>query len=215
MHAHWHLTLFVLLLAYAMAAGQGTGAKLNGIVIADEEGGGPPLGNISLTAGDDAAPAASDQLKGTFTFVFPNKKAGNPVDIHVKAEGYVLVNSAQFPINLPSDPLFLSDLALMVRNLGYADAKQNRMDDARQHTEEALRIYERLASTSPESYLPEVASALYNLAFIDRSQDRIGDARRHYVRALAIFRESARTRSVVFQDEIKGIEKRLEGLKER
>src|ERR1700739_1153999 len=95
--------LFVLFVAQTLAAGQAAGARLRGVVIVNEEGG-PPLGNIALSAGDDANPTVSDWVKGTSTFVFPKKKVGDSVHLYVKAEGYVVVNDFQFPVNLPFDP---------------------------------------------------------------------------------------------------------------
>jgi hypothetical protein len=97
--------IFILALATAQAAavGQTASAKLKGVVIANEIGG-APLGNITVTAGDDANTTTSDPVKGTFTFVFANKKAGDTVHVHVKAEGYVVVNDFQLEMNLPSDP---------------------------------------------------------------------------------------------------------------
>jgi hypothetical protein len=95
--------VFVLLLAQTLAAEQGAGAKLKGVVIANEEGGHPVV-DIALSAGDDANPTVSDSVKGTFTFVFPKKKVGDSVHVYVKAEGYVVVNNFQFPVNLPIDP---------------------------------------------------------------------------------------------------------------
>ena len=70
MHFRSRIVVFVLSIAQTLAAGQAEGAKLKGVVIADEEGG-SPLGNITLSAGDDANPTVSDSVKGTFTFVFP------------------------------------------------------------------------------------------------------------------------------------------------
>jgi tetratricopeptide (TPR) repeat protein len=103
MHFRLRIVIFVLFVAQTLAAGQAAGAKLKGVVIANEEGG-PPLGNITLSAGDDANPTVSDSVKGTFTFMFPKKKVGDSVHLYVKAEGYVVVNDFQLPVNLPFDP---------------------------------------------------------------------------------------------------------------
>jgi tetratricopeptide (TPR) repeat protein len=62
------------------------------------------VGNISLSAGDDASPKISNSVKGTFTFVFPKKKAGDSVHLHVNSEAYAVVNDLQLQTNLPSDP---------------------------------------------------------------------------------------------------------------
>jgi tetratricopeptide (TPR) repeat protein len=103
MHFRLRIVIFVLFLAQTLATGQAAGARLKGVVIANAEGG-PPLGNITLAAGDDANPTVSDSVKGTFSFVFPKKKVGDSVHLYVKAEGYVVVNDFQFPVNLPFDP---------------------------------------------------------------------------------------------------------------
>jgi hypothetical protein len=103
MHLCPYAAIFVLVVAQATAVAQSASARLKGVVIADEIGG-PPMGNISLSAGDDANPTVSDSVKGTFTFVFPKRKVGDSVHLYVKAEGYVVVNDFQFPVNLPFDP---------------------------------------------------------------------------------------------------------------
>ena len=54
-------------------------------------------------------------------------------------------------------------MAATLNNLGILDRLQNRMDDARQHYEEALKIYRQLAQQNPAKYLPDVAMTLNNL----------------------------------------------------
>jgi tetratricopeptide (TPR) repeat protein len=81
----------------------GAGVRLRGVVLENDESG-PPVGMISLTAGDDASPLSSNSVKGTFTFVFAGKKAGDSVRLHVNSEAYAVVNDFQLTTNLPSDP---------------------------------------------------------------------------------------------------------------
>ena len=85
------------------SSADGSGVRLRGIVLENDESG-PPVGMMSLSAGDDASPVISNSVKGTFTFVFPKKKAGDSVHLHVNAEAYAVVNDFQLPTNLPSDP---------------------------------------------------------------------------------------------------------------
>jgi tetratricopeptide (TPR) repeat protein len=103
MHLRFYFAMLVLVASGVLAAGQTTGAKLKGIIIANEIGG-PPLGGITIAAGDDANPTASDPIKGTFTFVFPKKRPGQTAHIYVKTEGYAVVNDVQLEVNLPDDP---------------------------------------------------------------------------------------------------------------
>jgi pimeloyl-ACP methyl ester carboxylesterase len=81
----------------------GAAARLRGVVVENDESG-PPVGMMSLSAGDDAIPIISNSVKGTFTFVFPKKKAGDSVHLHVNSEAYAVVNDFQLRTILPSDP---------------------------------------------------------------------------------------------------------------
>ena len=69
--------------------------------------------------------------------------------------------------------MYLPDLAMTLSNFGRLDAIQNRMDDARQHYEEALKIDRQLAQQNPAVYLPDMAMTLNNLGRVDRLQNRI------------------------------------------
>ena len=73
--------------------------------------------------------------------------------------------------------------------LGQLDRLQNRMDEARQHYEEALRSYRQLAQQNPDAYLLDMATALNNLGTVDGIQNRMDDARQHFEEALKIYRQ--------------------------
>jgi pimeloyl-ACP methyl ester carboxylesterase len=77
--------------------------RLKGDVVENAESG-PPMGNITVSAGSDAVPTVSDYKTGAFALVFQRKKAGDAVHLHVNKEGYVVVNDFQLSVNLPSEP---------------------------------------------------------------------------------------------------------------
>ncbi len=59
-------------------------------------------------------------------------------------------------------PLTPAQRATTLNNLGALDRGENRMVEARQVYEEALRIRRQLAEKDPDTYLPDVASTLNN-----------------------------------------------------
>ncbi len=83
------------------------------------------------------------------------------------------------------------DLAMAASNLEGLDTEQKRMDEARRHFEEALKIYRQLAQQNPNAYLPDMAAVLNDLAHLDRLQNRMDEARQHYEEALKIRRQLA------------------------
>jgi tetratricopeptide (TPR) repeat protein len=83
-------------------------------------------------------------------------------------------------------------VAMTLNNLGNLHREQNRMDDARQALEEALKIRRQLARRNPETYLPDVATTLINLGNLHSDQNRMEVARQAYEEALKIRRELAR-----------------------
>jgi hypothetical protein len=85
----------------------------------------------------------------------------------------------------------LADIARTLNNLGNLDRLQNRTEEARQHGEEALKIYRRLAQQNPDVYVPYLAATLNNLGALDRIQNRTEEARRHDEEAVTIQRKLA------------------------
>ncbi len=84
------------------------------------------------------------------------------------------------------------DKARTLNNLGNLDRMQNRLDEAREHDEGALKIYRQLAQQNPDVYLPYLAVTLNNLGGIDRLQNRLDEARKHYEESLKINRQLAK-----------------------
>ena len=76
-------------------------ATLKGLVRAKELGG-PPMANVAVSA----LGANQDVTKagGQFALDFPNRKAGDTVNLSVKLPGYVVVNDIQLEVRLPADP---------------------------------------------------------------------------------------------------------------
>jgi tetratricopeptide (TPR) repeat protein len=73
--------------------------------------------------------------------------------------------------------------------LGRLDGSQNRLDDAKQNFEDALKIYRRLAQQLPDRYLPGLAMTLNDLAFAEASQNRAEEARAHFEESLSILQK--------------------------
>ena len=77
---------------------------------------------------------------------------------------------------------------MTLSNLGRVDRLQNRIEEALQRYEEALKIRRQLAQQNPGAYLPSLAMALDDLAFVERNQNRIEESRAHYEEALGLLR---------------------------
>jgi tetratricopeptide (TPR) repeat protein len=69
--------------------------------------------------------------------------------------------------------------------------EQSRMDNARQHYEEALKSYRQLAQQNPDAFSPGLAGTLNNLGLLDGTQNQMDGARRHFEGALRIYRQLA------------------------
>jgi hypothetical protein len=76
-------------------------ATLKGVIRTNEEDG-EPMANVGLVA-EGANPTSSDTF-GRFTLEFPHKNPGDPVEIIVKLEGYVVINELQLQSQLPARP---------------------------------------------------------------------------------------------------------------
>ena len=62
--------------------------------------GGPPMGNIEVSA--LVGNTNNTDANGKFTFSFPNKRPGDTVRLIVRKEGYVVVNDIQLELTLPT-----------------------------------------------------------------------------------------------------------------
>jgi tetratricopeptide (TPR) repeat protein len=78
------------------------------------------------------------------------------------------------------------------------------MDEARQHWEEAFKIYHQLAQQDPDAYLSYLALTLNDLGNLDRFQNRTDDARQHYEDALSGFRQLAQQHPDVYLPSVAG-----------
>jgi tetratricopeptide (TPR) repeat protein len=85
----------------------------------------------------------------------------------------------------------LWDKARTLNNLGNLDRMQNRLVEAREHDEAALKIYRQLAQRNPDAYLPYLAATLNNIGAIERLQNHLDDARKDYEESLQINRQLA------------------------
>jgi tetratricopeptide (TPR) repeat protein len=110
--------------------------------------------------------------------------------------------------------VYLPDLAMTLTNFGRVDAIQNRMEEARQHYEEVLKIYRQVAEQNPAVYLPDLAMTLNNLGKVDQLQNRIEESRAHYQEALNIYRKLVQGDGK-YAGDVARIEQSIEGLPEK
>src|SRR6059058_977706 len=92
---------FVILTMVVVVSKIQADAVLRGVVLSNELGG-PPMGNIEVSA--LVGNTNNTDANGKFTFSFPNKKPGDTVRLIVRKEGYVVVNDIQLELTLPADP---------------------------------------------------------------------------------------------------------------
>jgi tetratricopeptide (TPR) repeat protein len=105
-----------------------------------------------------------------------------------------------------------SDVAEAVVNLGLLDLKQNRLAEAQQADEEALKIYYELAQKNPETYLPDVARTLLGLGTLNSTQHRMKAAQQAYEEALTIYGDFAKRDPEQFSADVTRVKKLLEQL---
>ena len=88
--------------------------------------------------------------------------------------------------------------AMTQHDLENFNTEQKRMDTAREHYEEALKVDRQVLQQHPDAYLPEMGMTLNNLGFLDRIQNRIEDARQDYEEALKIDRQLVKQNSASY-----------------
>jgi len=93
--------VFIILALLTVVSKAKADAVLRGVVLSNELGG-PPIGNVEVSA-VGANPNNTD-ASGSFTFTFPSKKPGETVRLIVRKQGYVVVNEIQLEVTLPADP---------------------------------------------------------------------------------------------------------------
>ncbi len=77
-------------------------------------------------------------------------------------------------------------MALTLDHLALVEKLQQRLDEARQHDEEALKIDRQLVQQDPDKYRSYLPATLINLGNLDLLQNRTDDGRQHYEEALKI-----------------------------
>jgi tetratricopeptide (TPR) repeat protein len=104
------------------------------------------------------------------------------------------------------DPLgrYRSYLAGALINLAGLDLVQNRVDEGREHYEEALQVDRALLAQNLEPYLPDMAMAQANLGTIDQRQNRMDEARKNYEEALKTYQEMEQQNPGAFSPAIAG-----------
>src|SRR5437016_668607 len=93
--------VFIILAMVVVVSKIQAAAVLRGVVLSNELGG-PPMGNIEVSA--LVGNTNNTDANGKFTFSFPNKKPCDTVRLIVRKEGYVVVNDIQLEWILPADP---------------------------------------------------------------------------------------------------------------
>src|SRR6266550_469539 len=93
--------VFIILAMVVVVSKIQAAAVLRGVVLSNELGG-PPMGNIEVSA--LVGNTNNTDANGKFTFSFPNRKPGDTVRLIVRKEGYVVVNDIQLELTLPADP---------------------------------------------------------------------------------------------------------------
>lgn len=101
-----------------------------------------------------------------------------------------------------ADALVDPDDAMSTNDLQAFDTEQKRLDAARQHFEEALKIYRRLAQENAAAYLGELAGVLNNLGNVARLQNRIDEAGRYFDEAFQIYVLLAQQNSDVYRPDL-------------
>ncbi|HKI05829.1 MAG TPA: tetratricopeptide repeat protein [Thermoanaerobaculia bacterium] len=95
-------------------------------------------------------------------------------------------------------PVYRSDAPKALNSLGSRYRRQNRMQEAREKYEEALKISRELAQHDSAIYLPDVEETLNNLGNLFSDQNRIQEAREKYEEALKISRNLAEENPVIY-----------------
>jgi Tfp pilus assembly protein PilF len=84
------------------------------------------------------------------------------------------------------NPTYQLEVATTLNNLGTFLRLHNRMEEAGQRYNEALKINRQLAQENLGTYLPTVAETLKNIEILNRDQNRIPEARIALLEALAV-----------------------------
>ncbi len=92
---------------------------------------------------------------------------------------------------MASTALKLGPLATNLSALANQARAENRMDNAREHYEAALRLYRQLAQEDPDLSLPRLAETLMSLGLVDQLQGRFVESRACYTEAMTIYRRLA------------------------
>jgi tetratricopeptide (TPR) repeat protein len=82
---------------------------------------------------------------------------------------------------------------MTLTNFAGADAVRNKLEDARRHYEEAVKIDRQLAQKNPTPYLANLAMTLNSLGRVDQFENRIEESRANYQEALSLLRSLAQS----------------------
>jgi protein O-mannosyl-transferase len=98
--------------------------------------------------------------------------------------------------------VLIPDMAMTLNHLGLVEKLENRLDDARTHEEEALKIERRLTQKDPDIYRSYLAATLVNLGNLDMLQNRTDEGRQRYEEALEDYGELSEQNPTAYQSEM-------------
>jgi tetratricopeptide (TPR) repeat protein len=95
---------------------------------------------------------------------------------------------------------------------GTLHRNENRMTEARQAYEEALKLYRELAQQNADIYLPYVAMTLNNLGALHGEENRMAEARTAYEESLKIYRVFAKVAPAAYESHVREVQDNLDAL---
>ena len=92
--------------------------------------------------------------------------------------------------------------AATLNNIANLHSDENRMDQALEAYNEALKISRQLAEQNPAVYKPDLAMTLNNIAILHRYENRMDQALEAYNEALKIYRQLAEQNPAVYKPDL-------------
>jgi len=110
-------------------------------------------------------------------------------DYDVWAHALHVTSGNVFAHNAIGSALLAPDISMSASDLEGFDTREKRMEEARSHYEQSLRICREHAAQDSGIYLPALANTLNYLGDLDRVERHMEDARKRYTESLEIHRE--------------------------
>ena len=113
-------------------------------------------------------------------------------------EDYYLQALEQCRERAKDSPVYMSDVARILNNLGLLHKDLKQYATAEKELQEALKIQQKLAKDNPDTYLADVAMTLNNLGILHSVINQYAVAEKEYQEALYIRREQAKVNPDAF-----------------